>query len=236
MPPQPRRKPAPARNSRTVDPEAANRARNERRTRKQERSREDILAAARRLMLKGGIPALTLEAVARECGLSKASLYYYFPSKDALLFDLVFGIQRRYAEHVSAAVEKARTGSEALRTVVSESARQFAGQIDDFRLVFLHSQVASQGEVEIDERQLEKVRPLNDMWFAGAAGKLAEDARHQKRRMKVDPRMLAFLAYLSAIGLATMKGMVESVNDPLRYTDEELIEGLARVFEAAASA
>ncbi len=48
--------------------------------------------------------------------------------------------------------------------------------------------------------------------------------------------MLAFLAYLSAIGLATMKGMVESVNDPLRYTDEELIEGLGRIFEAAADA
>lgn len=233
---QPQGKSARSRRSSSPGAPAIDRARSERRHRKQEQSREDILGAARRLMLKGGIPALTLEAVARECGMSKASLYYYFPSKDALLFDLVYGIQSRYARHVGAAVERARTGSEALRTVVGESARQFAGQIDDFRLVFLHAQIAAQGQVEIDERQLEKVRPLNDVWFAGAAGKLAEDARRQKRRMKVEPRMLAFLAYLSAIGLATMKGMVESINDPLRYTDEELIEGLSKVFEAAASA
>lgn len=233
---QPRRKPLGKGSSRKPGTEAIDRARSERRHRKQEQSREDILEAARRLMLKGGIPALTLEAVARECGLSKASLYYYFPSKDALLFDLVFGIQRRYAQRVGDAVERARTGSEALRTVVEESARQFAGQLDDFRLVFLHAQLATQGQVEIDERQLQKVRPLNDLWFAGAAEKLEQDARRQKRRMKVESRMLAFLAYLSAIGLATMKGMVESVNDPLRYTDEELIEGLGRIFEAAADA
>jgi hypothetical protein len=33
----------------------------------------------------------------------------------------------------------------------------------------------------------------------------------------------------------TVKGMVECVDDPLLYSDEELIDGLSRVFEAAAS-
>jgi hypothetical protein len=46
---------------------------------------------------------------------------------------------------------------------------------------------------------------------------------------------MAFLASVAAIGLLTMKGMVESVGDPLLYSDEQLIEGLARVFEAAAA-
>jgi len=46
---------------------------------------------------------------------------------------------------------------------------------------------------------------------------------------------MAFLAYLAAIGMLTMKGMVESVGDPLLYSDDQLIEGFARVFEAAAA-
>ena len=46
---------------------------------------------------------------------------------------------------------------------------------------------------------------------------------------------MAFLAYLAAIGLLTMKGMVESLDDPLLYSDEQLIEGFARIFEAAAA-
>lgn len=31
-----------------------------------------------------------------------------------------------------------------------------------------------------------------------------------------------------------LKGMVESVGDPLLYSDDELTEGLGRIFEAAA--
>ena len=37
-----------------------------------------------------------------------------------------------------------------------------------------------------------------------------------------------------ALGVLTMKGLVESFDDPLRYSDDELIDALARVFEAAA--
>lgn len=46
---------------------------------------------------------------------------------------------------------------------------------------------------------------------------------------------MAFLASLTSIGLLTMKGMIESLGDPLLYTDDQLIEGLARIFEAAAA-
>lgn len=46
--------------------------------------------------------------------------------------------------------------------------------------------------------------------------------------------MMAFLASTAAFGLLTMKGMVESVGDPLKYSDDELVEALARIFEAAA--
>jgi hypothetical protein len=39
----------------------------------------------------------------------------------------------------------------------------------------------------------------------------------------------------SALGLLTMKGLVESLGDPLRHSDDDLIEALARIFEAAAA-
>lgn len=47
---------------------------------------------------------------------------------------------------------------------------------------------------------------------------------------------MAFLAHLAAIGILTMKGMVESLDDPLLYTDAQLVEGFARILEAAAAA
>ena len=64
---------------------------------------------------------------------------------------------------------------------------------------------------------------------------LRHSSRKRAGRARVEPRLLAFLAYLAAVGLLTMKGMVERVDDPLVFSDEQLIEGFARVFEAAAA-
>ncbi len=206
-----------------------------RRERRRERSREEILEAARRVLLRGGVAATTLEAVAKEVGVSKTALYYYFPSKDALLFELIFGALETHAREVHDAVEQAKDGADALRVLVRELVKAFAPRLEDFRLAFLHGQVASPGAVHFDEAQFARIRPLNELWLAGAARKLAEDRKQHPGRARVEPRLMAFLAYLSAIGLLTMKGMVESLDDPLIYSDDQLIEGFARIFEAAAA-
>ncbi|HZX02320.1 TetR/AcrR family transcriptional regulator [Kribbella sp.] len=49
----------------------------------------EIKAAARRLLVSGGTPAVGLRAVARELGLTPPALYRYFPSHDALISALI---------------------------------------------------------------------------------------------------------------------------------------------------
>lgn len=210
-------------------------ARVARRELRRSRSREEILEGARRVLLKSGIAATTLESVAKEIGVSKAALYYYFPSKDALMFELVYGALESHAQAVHAATAKAHSGGEALRAIVRETAHAFAPRLDDFRLAFMHGQVASAGSVHFDEEQFRRIRPLNELCFASTAKMLADERKKQPGRARVEPRLMAFLAYLAAIGMLTMKGMVESLDDPLAYSDEQLIEGFARVFEAAAA-
>ncbi|HEV7284811.1 MAG TPA: hypothetical protein VGN75_08125, partial [Kaistia sp.] len=95
--------------------------------------------------------------------------------------------------------------------------------------------VAGAGALPGDRDQFERIRPLNDLLFAKATEMLVAERKERDPRAAVEPRLLAFLAYLSAIGLLTMKGMVEPMDDPLIYSDEQLVEGLARVFEAAAA-
>jgi AcrR family transcriptional regulator len=206
-----------------------------RRERRRERSREEILEAARLVLLRNGVAATTLEAVAKEAGMSKTGLYYYYPSKDALLFELVFGAIEAQARAVSRAVEKTSDGGDALGAVVAATVQAFAPRLDDFRLAFLFGQVATPGAVRLDSDQFARVRPLNELCVGGAAKKLAADRERRPGRAQVEPRMMAFLAYLSAIGLLTMKGMVESLDDPLAYSDEQLVEGFARIFAAAAA-
>lgn len=211
-------------------------ARAARRERKRDQSREEILEAARRVLLKNGIGAMTLDAVANEVGMSKTGLYYYFASKDALVFELVYGVIEAQAKAVQGGVEQASDGGGALRAIIGETVGAFAPRLDDFRLAFLFGQVAGAGALTWDRDQFERIRPLNDVLLARATEMLGAERAERPSRAAVEPRLMAFLAYLAAIGLLTMKGMVEPMDDPLIYSDEELVDGFARVFEAAAAA
>jgi AcrR family transcriptional regulator len=213
-----------------IDPRQA------RKERRRDRSREEILDAARKVLFRNGVAAMTLEAVAKEAGMSKTGLYYYFPSKDTLVFELVFGVIEGHARGIHDAVEKTNDAAGALRAIIRETVHTFARRPDDFRLAFLFGQVAGAGALRWNAEQFGRLRPLNDLVLDGAASKLREERKKRSRRATVEPRLLAFLAHLAAIGVLTMKGMVEQLDDPLLFSDVQLIEGLGHVFEAAASA
>src|SRR5690349_2409157 len=106
---------------RNTPPDSSDGARNDprqaRRERRRDRSRSEILDAARKVLLRSGVAAMTLEAVATEAGMSKTGLYYYFPSKDALIFELVFSVIEAQARAMHDAVEKAEDGAQALRAI-----------------------------------------------------------------------------------------------------------------------
>ncbi len=103
--------------------QAASRA--ARKERRRDRTREEILAAARTVLIGNGVGAMTLEAVAAEAGMSKTGLYYYFPSKDALVFELIHATLERQARAVHDAVEKSEDGGAALRAIISRDGRHF---------------------------------------------------------------------------------------------------------------
>lgn len=53
--------------------------------------REAILARAAHLFARGGYPGTTMNQVAQDCGLSKATLYHYYPDKYSLLVSIAEG-------------------------------------------------------------------------------------------------------------------------------------------------
>ncbi len=48
-------------------------------------TKQELLQAAARVILRDGVPGLTLDAVATEAGLSKGGLIYHYATKDALI-------------------------------------------------------------------------------------------------------------------------------------------------------
>jgi hypothetical protein len=86
--------------------------------------------------------------------------------------------------------------------------------------------------VQVTTEQLDTIRPLNDLWLKGTADRIAQAGPN---RAGIDPRLMAFLAQTSAIGLLTLKGSVEALDDPLLYSDEDLVAALAAIFSVAAA-
>ena len=68
--------------------------------------RARILQRAVDAFARSGYPSASMAELAHECGTSKAALYHYFPSKDALLFEALDAYTRRLLAVVEA--ERAR--------------------------------------------------------------------------------------------------------------------------------
>jgi AcrR family transcriptional regulator len=50
---------------------------------------EELLRAAHNVVMRDGVTRLTLELVAREAGVSKGAVLYYFPTKNALIGEML---------------------------------------------------------------------------------------------------------------------------------------------------
>lgn len=154
---------------------------------------ERILAAALRSFGSTGIDGTSLDALARDLGLTKQAILYWYPSKEALLDAVVdfsaVELQRRFARAIQTG-----QGFDRVEAVVHAA----------FRLAARHpAMLGLMREVNrigppTSTRLTESVTPL---LTAAAAWLGAEmDAGRLRRH---DPKLLVLMAYSSVTGLAT---------------------------------
>jgi AcrR family transcriptional regulator len=89
--------------------------------RSREQLRDAVLSAAGDLMLEGGLAAATMEAIAARAGVSKRTLYKYWPSRGAVALE---GFMRNAASSWS--LPDDASAVEALTVLVVSAARLFA--------------------------------------------------------------------------------------------------------------
>ena len=64
-------------------------------------TRDELLDAAMRIVLRDGPGRLTLDAVAKESGRSKGGVLYHFPTKDALIAGMIAGYLDGFAASIA---------------------------------------------------------------------------------------------------------------------------------------
>ncbi|MDH2430675.1 TetR/AcrR family transcriptional regulator [Sphaerisporangium sp. TRM90804] len=80
----------------------------------------EIVAAARRVILREGIEAATTRAIAREAGYSNGVLTHYFAGKDEILLSALRSSHRRIVERLRGKLA-GRTGLAALRELLLDN-------------------------------------------------------------------------------------------------------------------
>lgn len=204
-----------------------------RKVRRQEQVRDEILDAARKVLLSRGLSGLTMAAVARELQLTKAALYYYFSSKNALVFELVYLDLAGHAEVVGNAVADATTGADAIEALIRASSEHYGDRLDELRLAYLVPQVGSASATRFDSETIAKIRPLNDRMYGVVAKKIHQDQQAGRIAQSIDGQRLAFLAHTSVLGMLTVEGLVEVADDtPLIHTREAMVDELVHTFTA----
>lgn len=114
-------------------------------TSKREQTKQKIQQAAYQCVARYGFEKTTLEDIAREVGLNKASLYYYYKNKEDLFLEVTTNATRHFVETLQASTP-ARGGIE-----------QQVGHYFYERSVYFLRMVE---EVYITEETLRQVEPL----------------------------------------------------------------------------
>ena len=125
----------------TVDEANAQRRRLERKERRHENRRRAILDAARLILAREGIQNFSVNGVARAADVSKPAVYYYFESKEELIFELAVDAELEEARKIQEALHGELHGVGALEVMLKAYVAHYLSDLDCFRLRYVWPQV-----------------------------------------------------------------------------------------------
>jgi AcrR family transcriptional regulator len=100
-----------------------------------EEKQDVIITAAESQFIRFGFRKTTMEEIARAAGMSKATLYYYFKSKEDVFAAMVGKEAENGVKIVTTAVEAAPTVQEKLRTFVVAQAELMKAKLDYYAIL-----------------------------------------------------------------------------------------------------
>ncbi|WP_406458392.1 TetR/AcrR family transcriptional regulator [Streptomyces sp. NBC_00876] len=149
------------------------------RSRRSERSRQAILEATRALVSEVGYGKVAIETIAARAGVGKQTIYRWWPSKGAVIFDAFLALSEG-AEGQDAALPDTGDIENDLRTVMRATVAEFADPEFEKPIRALNNEIINDPDLAalyheklagpLDEAKKERLRS------AQRAGQLAADA------------------------------------------------------------
>lgn len=114
-----------------------------------DQKREQILRNAAKVFATEGFDRASMSLLARECGISKANIYHYYDSKDALLFDILETYLRDLRDRICGIDVEGLSPEKQLRAVVAETLLAYQGADHEHQV-----QIGSMSALPEDQQKL----------------------------------------------------------------------------------
>lgn len=200
-----------------------------RKARRQDKKKQAILAAARSVLIDSGLEGMTTAAVARAADISAPTLYYYYPSRQAIIDALALSLLQQDIVRMEAAVAQAADPIDALVAMVRAHVLHHAAQPEHY---FLYEGISRAGLSQ--EVLVTGVYPLSKRLNDCLEARLIAGQQSGVVHPDVRPRPLANAAWCMAQGiLVTALGFVRSGGRMLFSVEELLDEACANLIRGA---
>ncbi|GGR03312.1 TetR/AcrR family transcriptional regulator [Streptomyces pilosus] len=148
-------------------------------SRRKERSRQAILAAARALVTEEAYEKVTVEAIAARAGVGKQTIYRRWPSKSAVVFAALLALSED-ADGQSVTLPDTGDLEADLKLVMRATVEEFTDPSFDRLIRALNTEIANDAALAAEYRE-KLARPLDEakksrLRSAQKAGQLAPDA------------------------------------------------------------
>jgi AcrR family transcriptional regulator len=97
---------------------------------------DELLQNAIRLFSRGGFQETSLEEIARELGITRPLFYYYFESKEDLLWRIIGHLGDSLLEQAEPIAAAAEIPTERIRQIMEKHIKTLLDNIDAFRIYF----------------------------------------------------------------------------------------------------
>ncbi|AHD08532.1 TetR/AcrR family transcriptional regulator [Phaeobacter gallaeciensis] len=138
--------------------------------------RAQILKSAAKVFAEQGFDRASMTQLARECGISKANIYHYYDSKDAVLFGILDTYLSDLRDRVCGVDVSALSPDQRLRRIVSEILLAYQGADHEHQV-----QISAMGALPEEQQKLlrayqrELVQLVSDALAGVAAEGIAKD-------------------------------------------------------------
>lgn len=182
-------------------------------------TQDKILAATRDLLAEGGIGAVSFDAVARQLGLSKQAVLYWFPSKQGLLAELFIGWLSAETDVAVAALAGDEGRADPVAAFVKALAGFHLGNLDQFRMMYLVPQTLRSGAAEaMGPEMMARVHVVTGRLYGALADRLPGDPGTARQE--------AVAIHTAVLGLVLLHGLADATGDPLKHSSDDLVAAL----------